>query len=108
MALSAPMFYGLVLVYVNYVVLFFCLAVELVALVHCAVQRVDLFATVGTLSKAAWLGMIGAGLLLTALSPFLLIGPLNLFAMAAITVSAIYLLDVRPALRDAVDGHGSW
>jgi len=108
MALAAPLFYGQVLVYVNWVVLFFCLAVELVALVHCAIQRAEPFAAIGTLSKAAWLGMIGAGLLLTAISPFLLIGPLNLFAMAAVTVSAIYLLDVRPALRDAVDGHGSW
>jgi len=108
MALSAPVFYGLVLVYINYVVLFFCLAVELWALLHCVIQRAEPFAAIGTLSKAAWLGMIGAGLLLTALSPFLLIGPLNLFALAAVTVSAIYLLDVRPALRDAVDGHGSW
>jgi hypothetical protein len=108
MALAAPLFYGQVLIYVNYVVLFFCLAVELVALVHCSIQRTEAFAAIGTLSKTAWLGMIGAGLLLTAISPFLLIGPLNLFAMAAITVSAIYLLDVRPALRDAVDGHGSW
>jgi hypothetical protein len=108
MALSAPVFYGLVLTYVNYVVLFFCLAVEVVALMHCAIQRSEPFAAIGTLSKTAWLGMIGAGLLLTAISPFLLIGPLNLFALAAITVSAIYLLDVRPALRDAVDGHGSW
>jgi len=108
MALSAPLFYVVVLIYVNYVVLFFCLAIEVVAFMHCAVQRIEPFAAIGTLSKAAWLGMIGAGLLLTALSPFLQIGPLNLFALAGVTVSAIYLLDVRPALRDAVDGHGSW
>jgi hypothetical protein len=23
-------------------------------------------------------------------------------------IALVYLLDLRPALRDAVDGHGSW
>jgi hypothetical protein len=108
MALSAPVFYPLVLTYINWVVLLFCLIVDVMALLHCVIQRAEPFAAIGTLSKGAWLGLIAAGTLLTAISPLLLIGPLNLFAMAAIAVSAIYLLDVRPALRDAVDGHGSW
>jgi len=95
MELSAPVFYLLVLSYINWVVLFFCLVVDVMALLHCAVQRAEPFAAIGTLSKGAWLGLIGAGTLLTALSPFLLLGFINLFAMAAIAVSAIYLLDAR-------------
>ena len=33
---------------------------------------------------------------------------LSIFGLAAITAAAIYLLDVRPALRDATDGTGPW
>jgi hypothetical protein len=32
----------------------------------------------------------------------------GLFGLIAITVAAVYLLDIRPALRDAIDGHGPW
>jgi hypothetical protein len=28
--------------------------------------------------------------------------------MIAVAAALVYLLDLRPALRDAVDGHGSW
>jgi len=39
----------------------------------------------------------------------LLFGSVRSFlGLIAITVSAVYLLDLRPALREAVDGQGSW
>jgi hypothetical protein len=31
-----------------------------------------------------------------------------LLAFVAITAAAIYMLDVRPALRDATNGSGNW
>jgi hypothetical protein len=108
MALAAPLFYGLVRDYIDLVLWLFCLVVEVAALLHCVVQRAEAFPAIGTMSKTAWLALIGGGLLLTAISPYLLGGPIGIFALIAIGIAAVYLLDVRPALRDAVDGHGSW
>jgi hypothetical protein len=108
MALAAPVFYGQIINYIDLVLWLFCLVVEVAALLHCVIQRAEAFPAIGTLSKAAWLGMIGGGLLLTAISPYLLGGVLSIFPLIAIGIAAVYLLDVRPALRDAVDGHGSW
>jgi hypothetical protein len=108
MALAAPLFYGYVREYIDLVLWLFCLVVDIAALLHCVVQRAEAFPAIGTLSKVIWLALIGGGLLLTAISPYFLGGPLGIFALIAIGISAVYLLDVRPALRDAVDGHGSW
>ena len=38
----------------------------------------------------------------------LLIGLFSIIGMIPVAAALIYLLDTRPALRDAVDGHGSW
>jgi hypothetical protein len=108
MAQAAPIFYGIVIDYVNVVLWLFCLVIEVAALLHCVVQRAEAFPAIGTMSKTAWLALIGGGLLLTAISPYLLGGVLSIFPLIAIGIAAVYLLDIRPALRDAVDGHGSW
>jgi hypothetical protein len=108
MAHAAPEFYGYVIDYIDLVLWLFCLVVEVAALLHCVVQRAEAFPAIGTMSKVAWLALIGGGLLLTAISPYLLGGPISIFPLIAIGIAAVYLLDVRPALRDAVDGHGSW
>jgi hypothetical protein len=108
MAQAAPIFYGIVIDYVNVVLWLFCLVVEAAALLHCVVQRAEAFPAIGTMSKTAWLALIAGGLLLTAISPYLLGGVLSIFPLIAIGIAAVYLLDIRPALRDAVDGHGSW
>jgi Protein of unknown function (DUF2516) len=108
MANAAPLFYGLVISYINLVLWLFCLVVDVAALLHCVVQRAEGFPAIGTLSKPIWLGLLGGGLLLTAISPYLLGGVLSIFPLIAIGIAAVYLLDVRPALRDAVDGQGSW
>ena len=108
MAYAVPIFYDQVRDYIDLVIWIFCLVVGAAALLHCLVQRAEAFAAIGTLSKGVWLAMIGGGVLLTALGPLLRFGALSIFALIAIGISAVYLLDVRPALRDAVDGHGSW
>ena len=109
MALAASLFYPQIVQAINMALWIFCLIVEAAALLHCLVQRAEAFPAIGTLSKPIWLGLIGGGLFLTAIGPYLLLlGPLSIFSLIAIGIAALYLLDVRPALRDAVDGHGSW
>ncbi|HEX3733436.1 MAG TPA: DUF2516 family protein [Mycobacteriales bacterium] len=77
------------------------LIVVLWAFIHCARQRSDAFPAVGTLTKGTWLLIIAGtallSLLFSALSP--------LFGLVALTASLIYLLDVRPAIKDAISGN---
>ena len=78
------------------------------AFVNCLTQRADAFPVVGSLSKNALAGdprRLGARDALSAVS---LGHGLSIFAFVAITAAAIYMLDVRPALRDATDGSGNW
>ncbi len=105
---AAPyLFYADVILVINLALLVFALVIEMMALGHCLVQRPDAFAAINTLPKGGWLALTGGAVLVTLLSlpQRSVIGMLGL---AAIAVSGVYLLDVRPALRDAVDGHGNW
>jgi hypothetical protein len=81
----------------------------LFALVHTVTQRSDAFPAAGKLSKPAWLG-INAGAFLLALLAFLgkpLGGVPSLFAIIAITASLVYIVDVRPAVREVSEGGSS-
>jgi hypothetical protein len=104
MAIAAPIFYNQVIYWVNLLLVIFALLIEVVAFGHCLLQRPDAFSAINTLPKGAWLALIGGSALLTLITgaSFLMI------ALIAITIAAVYLLDVRPALRDAIDGRGSW
>ena len=109
MVTAVPMFYERVELYIDLAVWIFCLVLGAAALLHCLVQRAEAFPAIGTMSKTIWLALTGGGLLLIAVSPQLLrMGYLNIFLLVAAGIFAVYLLDIRPALRDAVDGHGSW
>ena len=108
MAIAVPVFYHSVVNLIGLAVWIFCLVIGAVALLHSVVQRADAFPAIGTMSKTMWLAMIGGGVLLAALSRPLGLGYISLFTLISVGISAVYLLDVRPALRDAVDGHGSW
>jgi hypothetical protein len=104
MVVAAPIFYLTVANIVTYALTLVCLIIELFAFVNCLTQRADAFPVVGRIPKGGWLAMTGAALLVT-----LLFGSVRSFlGLIAITIAAVYLLDVRPALRDAVDGQGSW
>lgn len=107
MALTA-IFYADVAAYVTFAILIVFLVIEIVAFVNCLTQRADAFAVVGSLSKNAWAAILGGSVLLTLLCTFSGPGGISIFALAAITATAIYMLDVRPALRDAASGSGSW
>lgn len=103
----AATFYLQVEAFVILVTLIVFVVVEVVAFVNCLTQRADAFPVVGSLSKNAWLAILGGSILLTLLCS-LSASRISIFAFAAITATLIYLLDVRPALRDAADGSGSW
>lgn len=80
----------------------------LVALVHCAVQRTDAFPLAGPLSKGAWLAILAGTMLLSALG----IGGgggagLGIFGIIGLIASLVYLLDIRPALKESGSG-SSW
>jgi hypothetical protein len=104
MAIAAPIFYASVVSIVNLVLLVFAIVIEVAAFGHCLIQRPDAFPAINTLPKAAWLAMIGASVVVTLLTRT----AVGILGLVAITIAAVYLLDVRPALRDAVEGGGSW
>src|SRR5262245_12120717 len=103
----AVLFYRDVAFVLTTVIMIVLVAIEVVALINCLSQRADAFPVVGSLSKNAWIGILAASALVT-LACFLLGQGISIFAFAAITAAAIYMLDVRPALRDATDGSGGW
>ena len=108
MVSAVPVFYDAVETYISLVIWIFCLVLGAAAFLHCVVQRTDAFPAIGTMSKTIWLALIGGGELLTAISNSLGLGYLGIFTLIAAGIFGVYLLDIRPALRDAVDGHGSW
>jgi hypothetical protein len=105
MALSAPLFYGYVVLALDLLVLVIAVVLGAVAFVHCLTQKADAFPAIGTLPKGGWLAILGVTLLLTLLSQG---GRFLLFPMICIAAAMIYLLDVRAGLRDLSDGKGLW
>jgi hypothetical protein len=90
--------------YVNYVMLGVAGLLSVVALAHCAIQRPDAFQLAGPLSKGAWLAILGGTLLLTALG--FGGGSLGIFGIIGLIASLVYLLDIRPAIREG--GSNPW
>ena len=105
MAYSAPIFYLDVVKYLNLLLLLVSLIIQAVALVHCLTQRGDAFQAIGTLPKGAWVAILGICLIFTLLISQSAVG---LFGLIGIAAALIYLLDVRPGLKDASGGRGSW
>ena len=109
MALATVVFYYKVTGYVTLVTLVLAVVLEVIALVNCLTQRAEAFPVVGPLSKNGWLAILSAAALVTLICGVALgSGPFSIFTLAAITAAAVYLLDVRPALREATDGSGNW
>jgi hypothetical protein len=104
----AVLFYGRVAGTINYLVAIVLVVIEVVALVNCLRQRADAFPVVGSLSKNAWLGILLVSVLVTFTCGLVFNQTISIFAFAAITAAAVYMLDVRPALRDATNGSGGW
>lgn len=78
------------------------LGLEVWALIDVLRQRPDAFIAAGKRTKQFWTIV----LVVAALLGFVTFrSPLNLFALVAVVAAAVYLTDVRPALRQ-VSGRG--
>lgn len=78
------------------------LGIQAFALVDCLTQRPDAFLAASKRTKGFWLAITGVA---TALGFVSITNPLNLFSLVAVVAAAVYLADVRPAVR-AVSGRG--
>ncbi|OJF09980.1 DUF2516 family protein [Couchioplanes caeruleus] len=103
---APPIFYDDVEFLIAFVVMIFSLVVQAVALIHCVTQRGDGFQAIGTLPKGAWLAILAVCIVLTLLGGYR--GATGLFSLIGVAAALIYLLDVRPGLRDLSDGKGFW
>lgn len=90
----------LVVARIDLFLMLLAVVLAVVAFIHCAIQRADAFTAIGTLQKPVWLVIIGVSPLLTLVLPF--------FQFVTFAAAALYLLDVRPGLRDATDGGNPW
>ena len=73
------------------------------ALVDCVLRPAKAFEAAGKLTKPAWLAITAI-----ALGVGLLFGPLGIFGLAATVASIVYLVDVRPAVRQIQGGGERW
>ncbi|MEV6600640.1 DUF2516 family protein [Actinoplanes sp. NPDC051346] len=103
---AAPIFFVQVEFLINFMIMILSLVVQAVAFIHCVTQRGDGFQAIGTLPKGAWLAILAVCIVLTLLSGAS--GSTGLFSLIGIAAALIYLLDVRPGLRDLSDGKGFW
>ena len=91
---------------IDVVVFVATMVVGLWSFVHCLLQRSDAFPAIGTLPKGAWLAILAVCFLLTWLGVGG--GATGIFGLIGVAAALIYLLDVRPGLRDLTDGKGFW
>ncbi|HSV65456.1 MAG TPA: DUF2516 family protein [Mycobacteriales bacterium] len=73
------------------------------AAVDAAIRPTPTYVAAGKLTKPAWLAITIAALVLGLVTQDLL----SLFRIAALVASIVYLVDVRPALRE-VQGGNRW
>jgi hypothetical protein len=78
------------------------LILQVWAAVDAVVRPTPTFVAAGKLTKPAWLALTIGALAVGLLFPLL-----SLFRIAALVASIVYLVDVRPALRE-VRGGGRW
>lgn len=72
------------------------LGVEVVAFVDCLRHREDAFRAAGKLTKNKWMLITGIALVVGFLT---VTNPIGILGIVGIVASAVYLVDVRPALR---------
>lgn len=109
--IASPVVYG-----VSWILFLGVLFAELFALVHSIIQRSDAFTAAGKLTKPAWIGINLVAVLLTLVFAMpgtyaagaVLYVP-SLFGLIAIVAALVYLVDVRPAIREITGGGpSSW
>ena len=73
------------------------------AFADCLTRKVAAFPAVDKLTKPAWLAMLLLGLVFGS---FLGVTPLNIISLITAVMAAVYLADVRPAVREVSGGTG--
>lgn len=79
-------------------------ALRLWAVVDCATRKAAAFPAAGKLTKPAWLAITGFSAAFGTLVPQVT-GPISLIS---VIVAAVYLADVRPAVREISGGGRRW
>ncbi len=80
--------------------------VQVVALVDCIRRRADAFVAAGKQTKQRWLIILGVATAIGFVSfNGLFLSPVGFLNLIAFVAAAVYLVDVRPALRQ-VGGRG--
>lgn len=79
------------------------LALRLWAVIDCAIRKSAAFPAAERLTKPAWLAITGFG----ALFGTLISSPVGPISLISVVVAAVYLADVRPAVRE-VSGGTRW
>ncbi len=78
------------------------LVLKLWALVDSITRPAPAYPAAGKLTKPAWIAILAVSALLGGL------GFLGIFAVIGTIAAIVYLVDVRPALRELSDGSGPW
>ena len=73
------------------------------ALIDCVTRPANAFEAAGKLTKPAWLAITAIALVVG-----LLFGPLGILGLAGIVASIVYMVDVRPAIREIQGGGNRW
>lgn len=79
------------------------LVVHAWALIDCVTRPANAFEAAGKLTKPAWLAITGV-----ALAIGLIFSPLGILGLAATVASIVYMVDVRPAIREIQGGGNRW
>ncbi len=78
------------------------LVVQAWAVVDCVIRPPKAFEAAGKLTKPAWLAITAIALVVGFLNP------LGILGLAGLVASIVYLVDVRPAVREVQGGGNRW
>jgi len=79
------------------------LLLQLWALIDAAIRPTPAYVAAGKLTKPAWLALTGASAFTGLLFPLI-----SMFRLAGLVASIVYLVDVRPAIRESQGGTNRW
>ncbi|MCZ2838330.1 DUF2516 family protein [Modestobacter sp. VKM Ac-2985] len=88
---------------INLVVVYATLALAVWAFVDAIIRPAAAFVAAGKLTKPGWMAITGIATLL-----LLWQGPLSFFGLPAVIAAVVYLVDVRPAVRELPRGNSNW
>lgn len=79
------------------------LAVQAWSLIDCVIRPTQAFPVAGKLTKPAWVAITAIALVVG-----FFFRPLSFLGIAAVVASIVYLVDVRPAVREIQGGGNRW